>query len=240
MDTTAHTLAFVIYSLAMFPEVQRQAQEAVDKSPLGCDISHFPVYLDALLKESMRKYPTAAGGSFRQVQHTEGYRLTKDVFLPHGSWVAIHYFCIHNSPEVWGADVDEFKPERWLPKISDSSVSSAATCADLVVDPLQENSTANTQVLSGGNPLSSPAVYGGGGLSADELSFAPFAYGMRNCVGMNLAMMELKAAMLELISRFHFELADETMRNERQALISRFTTQPADGLPVRIVRRSKS
>lgn len=70
MDTTAHTLAFAIYAMARNPSVQSKAHAEVDglveveQSP---DAASLPPYLEAVLKESMRKYPTASTGSMRQV-----------------------------------------------------------------------------------------------------------------------------------------------------------------------------
>lgn len=29
-------------------------------------------------------------------------------------WVAVSPYAIHNDPRVWGPDVDQFLPERWL------------------------------------------------------------------------------------------------------------------------------
>mmetsp|Transcript_14871 Transcript_14871/g.22365 ORF Transcript_14871/g.22365 Transcript_14871/m.22365 type:complete len:458 (+) Transcript_14871:45-1418(+) len=128
MDTTAHTLAFAVYALAANREVQKRAQESVDKmhqlpseeSGGGSGVI-IPPYVEAVLKESMRRYPTASSGSFRRVNMKEGYNLTDDIHLPYGWWVEVNIYAIHNSTAVWGADATEFKPERFLPQTSNET-----------------------------------------------------------------------------------------------------------------------
>eukprot|EP01035_Chromulina_nebulosa_P026222 gene26222-34308_t len=60
-ETTAHTLSFVVYSLARNPVVQTRAQNEVDSllSEKASGTQTIPPYLEAVIKESMRKYPTA-------------------------------------------------------------------------------------------------------------------------------------------------------------------------------------
>ncbi len=47
--------------------------------------------------------------------------------------------------------------------------------------------------------LSSPAVFAGGGKEKDQLAFGPFSHGPRNCIGMNLALTEIRTTVLVLI-----------------------------------------
>lgn len=74
-ETTAHTLSFIIYSLARYPHIQRKAQQAVDEAlvakenVVGAGVpdanedaearalssSLLPPYLEAVVKESMRR-----------------------------------------------------------------------------------------------------------------------------------------------------------------------------------------
>lgn len=67
------------------------------------------VYLDAVIKESLRIYPTAP---------VILRRITKDIkldnyTLPEGSGCVFLSYGLHHHP-VWGADADQFRPERWL------------------------------------------------------------------------------------------------------------------------------
>jgi cytochrome P450 len=242
MDTTAHTLSFVIYALAVHNDIQHRAQLEVDTfiaSGKKITDGMLPPYVEALLKESMRKYPTAATGSFREVQEEEGYQLTESIHLPRGYWIAINFYCLHNSKLNWGEDAEEFKPERWLDSLSDSNgnntnnVTSKSTENNDIADPLLFANDNNKKIK-----LSSPAVYGGTGVdSADDLCYAPFSFGTRNCVGMNLALIEMRLSLFAILSKFSFDLANPDMKIERNALETSFTMRPAHGMPVYVRKR---
>jgi cytochrome P450 len=238
MDTTAHTLSFFIYSLAKYPEVQRRCQEEVDKALKGVSLESvsgtLPAYVEATLKECMRKFPVAAPGSFRRVNQLEGYQLTPNIYLPHGWWLVVNLMALHNYEGNWGPDVNEFKPERFL-----SSTGTGITSSD-DTDPLdvQHKTVVSDSKTSGNHNLTTTASFAGVGYNSHELCFAPFSFGIRNCVGMNLALMELRVTILLLVSKFDFELADKGMLDEAKMMTTSFTMQPQKGLPVKIRRRS--
>jgi cytochrome P450 len=240
MDTTAHTLSFFIYCLAKYPEVQQRCHEEVDKllksQSFESVSGKLPAYVEATLKESMRKFPVAAPGSFRHVNQPDGYQLTDNIHLPHGWWVVVNHLALHNYEGNWGSDVHEFKPERFL-----SSMASSSSLVD-DGDPLETRQTTANRATSArvadNHNLTTSAAYGGAGYTAQDLCFAPFSFGVRNCLGMNLALMELRVTILLLLSKFEFELADKEMLNEAKMLTTSFTMQPRDGLPVKIRTRS--
>ena len=105
--------------------------------------------------------------------------------------------------------MDEFKPERWL-------------------------STSSSEL----NPLSSPAIYAGGGQTVDAISFLPFSTGVRSCIGMNMALLEIRLTLAQLIRRSSFRFVDERMADESYALKSGLTLYPKDKLPVYITKRA--
>ena len=206
-ESTAHSLSWVIYALCKFPDIQTRAQQEID----AFDNSEtkdglLPDYIEAVMKESMRKYPIAHE-NVRMVNQKEGYDLDK-YHLEQGDWIVSNSFSVHNLERNWGPDVDEFKPERWLP-------------------------------TSGGepNPLSSPAIYAGGGQTPDSTSFFPFSTGARNCLGMNMALLEMRLTLARLIRRYSFRFVDERMADESYALIKGLTLFPKDKLPVFISMR---
>ena len=208
-ETTAHSLSWVIYALCKFPDIQTRAQQEIDAFESSeTKEGLLPDYIEAVVKESMRKYPVAHG-NLRRVNQKEGYDLDK-YHLEQGDWIVINSFSVHNLERNWGPDVDEFKPERWLPS-------------------------------SGGepNPLSSPAVYAGGGQTSDSISFLPFSIGVRNCLGMNMALLEIRLTLARLIKRYSFRFVDERMADESYALERGLTLNPKDKLPVYITLRTK-
>ena len=118
MDTTAHTMALAIYSLAANPGIQKRAQREMDE--FNATTGHgngvvIPPYVEAVLKESMRKYPTASTGSYREVMDPKGYQLTPDIKLKQHDWILVSIYSLQNSERIWGKEAKRFKPERFLP-----------------------------------------------------------------------------------------------------------------------------
>jgi cytochrome P450 len=252
MDTTAHTMSFTIYALARYPEIQKQCQEEVDKwiaSPgagAGADsLGSLPPYVEAVLKESMRRWPTAATGSFRVVRQPEGVQLTPTLHIPQGWWILVCIYALHNSKEAWGEDVNQFIPERWISK-DGTLLKPEGDDAKEEEDPLSaveesdesKSKTAEKNARADNSRLASASSYAGAGYSSDELCFVPFSNGLRNCIGMNLAMMELRITLFKLISKFHFSLGnEEAMKDENQIFETAFTMRPRHGCPIRISKR---
>ena len=44
----------------------------------------------------------------------------------------------------------------------------------------------------------------------DPLAWIPFGFGPRNCIGMRLAKMELKIAMIKILQNFKISISDQT------------------------------
>ena len=56
-------------------------------------------------------------------------------------------------------------------------------------------------------------------------------------VGMNLALMEMRVVIADLLKTFSFRLADETLRDEKITLETVFTLRPHKMLPVYVSLR---
>jgi cytochrome P450 len=126
-DTSAATLSWTLHLLTLHPHVQQKLAEEV-RSVLGHPKTEDEirinkksmakmVYLDAVIKESMRLYPVApfvvrkVGGNVtlkRQIDHE-----SELVTLPSGSLACIWIYSLHRHPEFWSRP-DDFVPERWL------------------------------------------------------------------------------------------------------------------------------
>ena len=81
------------------------------------DISKL-VYLQAIIKETLRLYPPAIIPGPRQFSKDctiGGYH------VPKGTWLMMNLWKIHRDPNVW-ADPAEFKPERFLTSHKDIDV----------------------------------------------------------------------------------------------------------------------
>ncbi|KAI8333842.1 cytochrome P450 [Chlamydoabsidia padenii] len=118
-DTTAFTLAFMIYELAVNPDIQERARkEAIDI--LGDDPHDVlpsiedtkkMTFINATMKETMRLHNPVLNTTSREA--TEDCYLN-DIFIPKGSNVCADILNVHRNPSVWSSPY-EFNPERFLP-----------------------------------------------------------------------------------------------------------------------------
>lgn len=222
-ETTAHTLSWLVYAAARHPLLQEQCFEAMKTAVASGEVNTFvalPDYVEAFVKETMRKYPVANRGVLRQVMQEKGFdlptgllntpeepnRYPETVKLCHRQWVLVNFHSLHNAAANWGDDVDDFKPERWLDKSKPH--------------------------------LQSPAVFTGTGMQPDLIHFSPFASGMRNCIGMNLAMFEIRSVFSSILQEFQFCLVDDArFLDDKNVIQTDITAKPLDALPVIVLKR---
>ncbi|KAJ5698623.1 cytochrome P450 [Penicillium macrosclerotiorum] len=114
-DSTAAGLSFFILAMTAYPEVQKKAQEEIDRVigsdrlPGFSDRESLP-YIEAVLKETLRWMPLAPLGPPHMADEEDeicGYRIPKGaIVLPSIKWFA-------SDPEVY-PDPEKFIPERFL------------------------------------------------------------------------------------------------------------------------------
>ncbi|CAH2236848.1 jg12309 [Pararge aegeria aegeria] len=114
-DTSASVLMYTMLLIGSYPQVQEKIFEELhmvfgddDRDVTKQDLSQL-VYLEAVLKETMRIYP---------IVPVTARRLDKDVKLRNctltkGRTCFMFVYGVHRHP-MWGPDSEEFKPERWL------------------------------------------------------------------------------------------------------------------------------
>ena len=69
-------------------------------------------YLAACINEGLRLHSTSAVGLPRVVP--PGGLMISGRMYPEGCILSVPTFTIHRDPEVWGPDVDVYRPERWF------------------------------------------------------------------------------------------------------------------------------
>ncbi|GMR40190.1 hypothetical protein PMAYCL1PPCAC_10385, partial [Pristionchus mayeri] len=114
-DTTANALAYTTWMLACNPTVMRRCQEEIEDVCGEESISYEDInnlrYLEAVCKETLRFFPLGAFANSRTCMNTTtiyGLEIEKDTD------VAVDTLSLHFDREIWGEDVAEFRPERWL------------------------------------------------------------------------------------------------------------------------------
>jgi len=117
-DTTSNSSCGITYYLARHPEKQRKLQAELDTT-LGFEegvIAYESVkrlsYLDACINEGLRLQSTSSMGLPRVVP--EGGLEVCGRFFKEGTVLSVPSYTIHRNPEIWGEDVDAYRPERWF------------------------------------------------------------------------------------------------------------------------------
>lgn len=65
-------------------------------------------------------------------------------------------------------------------------------------------------------------------------AYQPFSSGLRNCIGQKFAMLEVKSAIIKILSKFQVELADKDFVPN---LTVAFTIKSENGMPLKFIRR---
>jgi cytochrome P450/NADPH-cytochrome P450 reductase len=116
-ETTSGMLSLLWYYMLKSPEAYRKAQEEVDRV-IGTrsiqyeDLNKLP-YINAMLRETLRLQPTAPG--FGVTPIAEGGELIGGKYhVKKGESMFGILHSVHRDPAVYGADAEEWKPERML------------------------------------------------------------------------------------------------------------------------------
>eukprot|EP00696_Hemimastix_kukwesjijk_P000293 gnl/Hemi2/10419_TR3595_c0_g1_i1.p1 gnl/Hemi2/10419_TR3595_c0_g1~~gnl/Hemi2/10419_TR3595_c0_g1_i1.p1 ORF type:complete len:510 (-),score=166.89 gnl/Hemi2/10419_TR3595_c0_g1_i1:160-1689(-) len=117
-DTTANMLATLLNFLSKkenHPTQERIAAELKEKlpaNPTSDDYKQLP-YLNSVIKEALRLWPSAPAVC-RHID--EPFVLPSSGAVPPiGSYVVVSPWVTHREKNIWGADADEFDPERFMP-----------------------------------------------------------------------------------------------------------------------------
>lgn len=188
-DTTANTLAFAVYRLALHPDIQDKLHEEIDtelgKGSPSYDILNNLPYLDKFLNEVLRMYAAAT----RINRHAKKDITVQGHFIPKGTDVTVPIAALHRDPEYW-PDPEKFDPERFS----------------------EENKAKRPMY-----------------------SFLPFGLGPRNCIGMRLALLEAKFAIISMVQNFRFSPCEKT--EIPIVLDPSFLVRPKNGVYLKIEKR---
>ncbi|MGE3287930.1 MAG: bifunctional cytochrome P450/NADPH--P450 reductase [Pseudonocardia sp.] len=117
-ETTSGLLSFAIYYLMRNPDVLARAQAEVDEV-LGGTLQptyeqvHRLTYIDQILAESLRLWPTAPGFNRTPYEDTVvGGHYT----IPAGTPLTVLSGMLHRDRSVWGEDAEDFNPDHFEPQ----------------------------------------------------------------------------------------------------------------------------
>jgi cytochrome P450 len=122
-DTTAISLRAVLYFTLKNPPVLARLNDELSAA-FAAGNMNFPVtwkqsqslpYLDAVIKEALRLHP-AVGLPLERLVPAAGLQLPNGPFLAPGTIVGASPWIIHRDKSIFGADTNEFNPNRWLRK----------------------------------------------------------------------------------------------------------------------------
>jgi cytochrome P450 len=146
------------------------------------------LYFQACLKEAMRVRP-AVGVNITRLVPPEGAELEGHFFLG-GTRIACNGWVLHRDRDVFGADADEFRPERWL-----EDVESAKRMERYMVQVSDENEKEKKKKKV--KYIST---------EANKYSTQQFGGGSHLCIGRNLALLEINKVVPRLLRDYRFKM----------------------------------
>ncbi|KAJ7931394.1 cytochrome P450 [Mycena leptocephala] len=134
-DTTSSALSRILHILAQRPDAQEKLRQEIRSAQQeGVDFSYDQLvslqYLDAICRETLRLYPPVSFvtrtarkevvlTTSTPVTTIDGSTIT-EIPVPAGTDIIVSILASNRNPAIWGSDVLEWKPERWLSPLPQS------------------------------------------------------------------------------------------------------------------------
>ncbi|KAK0445854.1 cytochrome P450 [Armillaria borealis] len=180
-DTTANTMAWLLYELSLHPEDQAKIREEIAQTKLNAPEAltsndyDSMVWLNACIKEALRLHPLLYVLYRESAQDdvlplaepitTSDGKLCLQIPVSKGQVVMASVYTYNRLPSVWGKDAEEWNPRRFLDGC-DIKQTSLGVYANLLT----------------------------------------FSAGIRGCIGWRFAVMELQSVVTELLDNFEFSI----------------------------------
>ncbi|KAK0504462.1 cytochrome P450 [Armillaria luteobubalina] len=180
-ETTANTMAWLLYELSLHPEDQAKIREEIARTKsnaqgaLTSNEYDSMVWLNACIKEALRFHPLAHALYRKSSQDdilplaepitTSNGKICSEIHIPKGQTIMASIYTYNRLPSVWGEDAEEWNPHRFLDS-RDIKQTSLGAYANLMT----------------------------------------FSAGIRGCIGWRFSVMELQSVVTELLDNFEFSM----------------------------------
>lgn len=186
-DTTVNAIAFTLYYLGQYPDIQERARAEVEavlteESTLTYEDLKRLSYTECVINESMRLSPPAYA-SYRDV---EGDQQMKDIRIRDRAILVISPYMTHRHPDFW-PDPERFDPDRFVNRVG-----------------------------------------------SESFAFMPYGGGMRTCLGMNLARVEILTIVALFLRRFHWTLPE----NFEAKFVPHMTLKAHKGITLKFLEKA--
>lgn len=119
-DTTSNSSCALLYHVARTPGCLAKLQAELDAAiPASTAVPTYDMvrdlpYLQNVLNETLRHHSTSGIGLPRQIPLDASSGVTlQGHYFPPGTVLSVPSYTMHHSTAIWGADAEEFRPERW-------------------------------------------------------------------------------------------------------------------------------
>ncbi|KAK0493368.1 cytochrome P450 [Armillaria luteobubalina] len=180
-DTTANTMAWLLYELSLHPEDQTKIREEIARTKANAAEAFTSndydsmTWLNACIKEALRLHPLAYS-LFREPAQDDILPLAEPIItsdgkscsqipIRKGQIIMTSIYSYNRLTSVWGDDAEDWNPNRFLDG-RDAKQTSLGVYANLLT----------------------------------------FSAGVRGCIGWRFAVMELQSVVTELLSNFEFSM----------------------------------
>jgi len=207
-------LQWIVYVLFKVKKLRNKVEKALlSHSTEGSKESAYPVYLECVLKEVLRRYPVAGNMTVRTPAQ-EGGTLAGGFDMPANTPLHASIFTMQNSTREWHKP-KEFLPERWLDETEGNAAAAPPKIATTYEYPkcpflqrMQADDDADANFSLAKEPKidqNSQEIYHGVGFRGDSLSFFPFSAGRRACSGKQLALQVMRKFLFDVASNYHLD-----------------------------------
>ncbi|KAL9110772.1 MAG: hypothetical protein Q9227_004764 [Pyrenula ochraceoflavens] len=183
-DTTAWTLTAIIYYLLRNPPALHSLRAELS-THLNSNTSKIPFstaqslpYLNCCIKEAFRLHPAARFTALRIVPPGGTTICSHDI--PAGVEVGVNAWPMHRNTEIFGDDVDDFRPERWLEQHTDADGVSSS-----------KHNAGDRERLARMNAC-----------------LSQFGHGSFQCIGKNISLLEMYKLVPRLLREFELEMVN--------------------------------